>query len=82
MYEDEWKIALRVGTQPFATYNGIQLYDYHFMVQTDTGQWAEKHGPGGDSILWAEGETPETIPWTLNGVEYYDSEILYFAIGG
>ena len=82
VYEDEWKIALRVGTQPFATYNGIQLYDYHFMVQTDTGQWAEKHGPGGDSILWAEGETPETIPWTLNGVEYYDSEILYFAIGG
>ena len=50
------------------------------MVQTKTGQWAEKHGQIGDSILWASGYNPETIPWTLNDVPYYDSPIVYFAI--
>ena len=79
VYDNEWKIALRSGMAPVS---GADFYDYHFMVQTSTGQWAEKHGPGGDSILWEEGETPDTIPWTLNGKEYYDSEIIYFAIGG
>lgn len=83
IYENEFKIALRVGTRPYA-YNSItgqQYYDYHFMRQTDTGQWAEKHGTGGDSILWDQGMTPENIPWTLDGVPYYDSPIIYYAVG-
>lgn len=51
------------------------------MRQTDTGQWAEKHGIGGSSILHDVGLTPDTIPWTLGGVSYYDSDILYYAVG-
>ena len=49
VYDNEFKIALRVGTQPYAynPYSGELYYDYHFMRQTDTGQWAEKHGIGG-----------------------------------
>lgn len=83
VYDDEFKIALRVGTRPYK-YNlatGQVYYDYHFMRQTDTGQWAEKHGYGGASVLWGAGMTPDTIPWTLCGVPYYDSAIIYYALG-
>lgn len=51
------------------------------MRQTNTGQWAEKHGIGGDSVLWDSGMTPDTILWTLNGKAYYDSKIIYYAVG-
>jgi hypothetical protein len=61
--------------------DGKEIHDYHFMKQTNTGQWAEKHGPGGDSILWGSGWTPDTIPWTLGDIEYYDSPIIYYAVG-
>ena len=83
VYENEFKIALRVGTNPFAydPYTGQLYYDYHFMRQTNTGQWAEKHGYGGDSVLWPSGMTPNNIPWTLNGALYYDSVIIYYAVG-
>lgn len=83
MYDNEFKIALRVGTQPCAydPYTGQVFYDYHFMRQTDTGQWAEKHGYGGSSVLWNMGMNPETIPWTLGGNLYYDSNIIYYAVG-
>ena len=83
VYDNEFKIALRVGTQPYAynQYTGQLYYDYHFMRQTSTGQWAEKHGYGGASILWDAGMTPDTIPWTLGGVPYYDSAIIYYAVG-
>ncbi len=82
VYDNEFKIALRVGTKPyyFNPYTGEILFDYHFMRQTDTGQWAEKHGHGGPSILWDAGMTPDTIPWTLGG-PYYDSDIIYYAVG-
>ena len=51
------------------------------MRQTNTGQWAEKHGTGGDSVLWGYGMTPDSIPWTLGGELYYDSPIIYYAVG-
>jgi RHS repeat-associated protein len=80
--ENEYRIALRVGTEPFYSEGGIDYYDYHFMVQTYTGQWAEKHGPGGPSILWDPSMTPDTIPWDLyKNDSYYDSDIIYYAIG-
>ena len=83
VYDNEFKIALRVGTQPcyYNLYTRELVYDYHFMRQTSTGQWAEKHGIGGSAILWDPGMTPDTIPWTLNGVPYYDSKIIYYAVG-
>lgn len=31
--------------------------------------------------LWDAGMTPDTIPWTLGGVPYYDSAIIYYAVG-
>ena len=81
VYDNEFKIALRVGTQPCGYLLRYPMYDYHFMRQTNTGQWAEKHGTGGASILWDEGMTPDTIPWTLYGKPYYDSAIIYYAVG-
>ena len=82
VYDNEFKIALRVGTTPYMSdNNGNYYYDYHFMRQTDTGQWAEKHGTTGVSILWDFGMTPDTIPWTYNGYLYYDSDIIYYAVG-
>ncbi|MDL2205638.1 hypothetical protein LJC33_01860 [Eubacteriales bacterium OttesenSCG-928-N13] len=77
----EYRIALRVGTK-LIEYPGYEpFYDYHFMVQTNMGTWAEKHGAGGDTVLHGEGENPDTIAWTLSGPEqYYDSDIVYFAL--
>ena len=80
IYDNEYRIALRVGTNPFQYVGNIPLYDYHFMVQTATGQWAEKHGTEGTSILHPHGLTPDDLTWTLYGEEYYDSKIIYFAI--
>ena len=31
--------------------------------------------------LWGAGMTPDTIPWTLCGAPYYDSVIIYYAVG-
>lgn len=83
VYENEFKIALRVGRksiQSYLQYN-IVIYDYHFMRQTDTERWAEKHGTGGSSVLWDEGMTPDSITWTINDFPYYDSDIIYYAVG-
>lgn len=80
IYDNEYRIALRVGTKPFKHVGNIPLYDYHFMVQTATGQWAEKHGTEGESILHPHGLTPDELPWVLYGEEYYDSKIIYIAI--
>ena len=33
------------------------------------------------SILWDAGMTPETIPWTLGNIRYYNSDIIYYAVG-
>ena len=82
--DNEYRIALRVKSFPFTKDRTGQIYfdwDYHFMVQTATGAWAEKHGPGGDALVHEIGETPETISWDRgNRIGYYDSEIIYFAI--
>ena len=52
------------------------------MRQTDMGCWAEKHGRTGGAVLWDDSSmTPDTIPWTLGGVPYYDSDIIYYAVG-
>ena len=85
VYSNEFKIALRVGTKPFAcvyTFGRYDFkYDYHFMAQMSDGAWAEKHGISENSNCWPVGETPDTIPWTLGGVPYYDSPIIYYAVG-
>jgi hypothetical protein len=91
--KNEYRIALRVGTEPYTfeeTESGgiVNLYDYHFMVQTSTGRWAEKPGSG-TTILHELGETPDTLSWDYiieRGFAcdykegYYDSKIIYYAI--
>lgn len=39
IHSNEYRIALRVGTK-----TKYSVYEYHFMVQTSAGWWAEKHG--------------------------------------
>ena len=81
----------RFSAIAIANHSGAELYgltyDYHFMVQTSTGQWAEKKGSG-DSRLFDYGQTPDTVLWDYYNKaqeryyeDYYDSEIIYFAIG-
>jgi len=77
--DDEYRIALRVGTKPYQ-YQGKKYYDYHFMVQTKTGAWAEKHGMGGNSKPNSTGKTPAVLPWDLSNIKgYYNSRIVYIA---
>lgn len=80
IYDNEYRIALRTGK-----WEGIErIGDYHFMIQVNTGQWAEKHGKEGNTILWGHGWNPENIYWLYVNRDgkkyYYDSEIIYFAI--
>ena len=87
---NEYRIAVRCGTRKYSynyatrTYyysNKFGNYDYHFMVQTSDGRWAEKHGTGGNSILHDFGENPANLSWDLaNLSEYYDSKIIYLAV--
>ena len=83
---DEYRIAFRVGTTPINSKDVILRYDFHFMVQANTGHWAEQAGAAGPVRVWSNRHTPETIPWDLdagNGnirYSYYDSDIIYFAI--
>lgn len=48
------------------------------LASLTTGQWAEKHGTGGDSVLWDSGMTPDNIPWTLGGQLYYITIVKLF----
>ena len=73
IYSYEYRIALRVDNTG-RVYRGELCYDYHFMVQTSSGQWAHKQGNGPSDIL-AYGINPNTVDWGR-----YNSEILYFAI--
>ena len=84
--QNERRVALQVGTHLFYTINSegqiVCGYDYHFMYQTNTGAWVEKHGTGGDSIRHEVGETPDDLSWDLGNIRnYYDSGIIYYAIG-
>jgi len=73
--DTEYRIALRVSDP-----EGALFWDYHFMVQTDTGGWAEKHGPGGSTVYHSSGN-PTTLSWDCDPyVGFYNSDIVYFAI--
>lgn len=85
---NEYRIALRVKKEPsVVSFTSMRMedivydWDYHFMVQTSTGQWAEKHGRAGSSLCHEAGMTPATISWDLEDqTGYYDSEIVYIAV--
>ena len=75
IFHNERRIAVRVSSK--LSLGG--RYDYHFMAQNSDGTWSEKHGANDASISHSSGN-PNTLPWTLNGEPYYDSNIIYLAI--
>ena len=59
-------------------YQGID--DFHFMVQTNTGQWADKPSSG-TSKLYPKGLNPDNIVWRDGNDEVrYTSNTIYLAI--
>ena len=75
IFDNEYRIAFRIDTSG--------TFDYHFMVQTYDGRWAEKKGIEFDSMLHDYGWNPENLQWTYycgNETRYYNSEIIYIAI--
>ncbi len=86
IYENEYRIAFRVGLDPLCFDDPTHMsYDYHFMVQTATGQWADKHGTTSIIALHPYGMTPNVILWEMYNIDnshygYYNSAIVYFAI--
>ena len=79
---NEYRVALRVSQvylNEFSDGSIALFWDYHFMVQTSSGGWAEKHGPGGPTVYHHYG-TPETLSWDYGDIKgFYDSKIVYFA---
>ena len=82
---NEYRIALGVSDYEEVYWLGFILtevkWDYHFMVQTNSGQWAEKVGACGKTILHEYGN-PDFISWDRTGMGGYNytSDIKYFAI--
>ena len=72
IYDNEYRIALRVKRK--YDHSMDPPWDYHFFVQTSTGDWAEK--PGSYETRLHFSGNPNSIAWD----EYYDSRIVYFAI--
>ena len=80
--DNEYRIALRVGEQPVVGPNGYPYlqWDYHFMVQTESGEWAEKRGSSSATILHTSGN-PSIFQWdAATYPNFYTSDIIYFAI--
>ena len=86
--ENEYRVAMCVGGPKWredSDGSNHLRWDYHFMVQTDTGLWAEKQGKNGRSKLHLTGNPSNTI-WCSDYLPgFYDSNsedsIIYIAIG-
>ncbi len=76
--DNEYRIAIRTGY--YSWEGGAEiLCDFHFMIQTNTGQWAEKSG--NETRLHPKGLNPGNIIWRDgNGEAIYSSSIVYLAI--
>lgn len=75
----EYRVALRTGFE----YVGYRvIYDYHLMVQTNTGGWAHKQGSGDPEYLGIV--NPKTIIWDLGTgdvvYDVYSSNTIFFAV--
>lgn len=77
---DEHRIAVRVGWVD-ANRNGHVddgEADYHFMVQTSSGGWAEKHGQ--QPSIYDGNINPSTFSWNLGSYKnFYNSPTVYIA---
>ena len=81
--ENEYRIALRVSEVVYVEEGGRKIckdWDYHFMVQTSSGNWAEKRGRSGATVCHPSGN-PSTISWDKGEIKgYYTGTIVYFAV--
>ena len=71
---NEYRVALRVVTYK----NGVsgKAYDYHFLVQTSSGAWADKMGAESSKLIGFV--NPATYTWS--DARNYDSDVIYFAV--
>ncbi|GHU43499.1 hypothetical protein FACS1894111_09200 [Clostridia bacterium] len=86
----EYRIALRVGCKVSDEVPDIneKNFDFHFWVQLNDGQWAQKFPQDiSDKIPWSgPGISPEkyswdaAIQWAEKFKNFYDSKIIYFAV--
>ncbi|MDO5559965.1 MAG: DNRLRE domain-containing protein [Oscillospiraceae bacterium] len=73
---NEYRFCLRVGSHKI---NNEQYKDYHFWLQTSTGEWCDKAGWYNAAQLRGY-VNPADIDWKLGGISgFYDSSIIYFA---
>lgn len=87
--DNEYRFCMRVGSH-YISDLGIYQPDYHFWLQTDTGEWCDKAGwfnaatqketynPSNEN--WDLGYSINNVPHTY--VNFYDSDTIYFAISG
>lgn len=67
---NEYRVALRITTSQRIA----PRFDYHFYIQLDDGSWAHKQGSQASATLGYI--NPSTSTW----LNYYDSEVVYFAV--
>ena len=79
---NEYRIATRTGSHYIS---GVLVYDYHFMRQTDIGEWAEKRGAGPSVNRGAI--DPATASWNLYDIygslvmnNFYNSTTYFLAV--
>ncbi len=79
---NEYRVATRTGNHYIS---GVLVYDYHFMRQTNIGEWAEKRGAGPSVNRGAI--DPATASWNLYDVSnnlvmsnFYDSTTYFLAV--
>lgn len=80
---EEHRIALRVGFHDYNDNGHVDMYngeaDYHFMVQTSTGTWAEKHGE--EPSINVGYIDRSTYSWDLGSTKgFYNSSTVYLAV--
>lgn len=74
--DNEYRFCMRVGN-----YNIFDC-DYHFWLQTSTGEWCDKGGWYNAATLRGD-VNPSNENWNMgSNPNYYDSDTIYFAISG
>lgn len=85
--DNEYRFCMRVGNQYIADF-GQNIYDYHFWLQTETGEWCDKAGWYNAATLKGD-VNPSNENWNLDYTvnqnphtytNFYDSDTIYFAI--
>lgn len=85
--DNEYRFCVRVGSHYIADLEKYK-HDYHFWLQTDTGEWCDKAGWYNAATLKGD-VNPSNENWNYNYyinqvqhtyTNFYDSDTIYFAI--